>query len=85
MRVTHTETREVEVVDDILCDRCGESHKGHIGNLNGVHIHGEGAYDSTYFPDMFSFKTDVCEKCTAEWFSTFKRNPLNPPPEEDPE
>lgn len=82
MEITHTETREVQVVDDILCDRCGLSIKGHIGNFNGVTFHGAGAYDSTHFPDMHSFRADVCEKCCAEWFKTFKRNPLNPPGEE---
>lgn len=79
MQITRTETREVQVVEDILCDRCGLSLKGHIGNLNGVVIRGSGSYDSTHFPDRpdgGSFVVDVCEKCCAEWFETFKRNPL---------
>lgn len=79
MEITRTETREVQVVEDILCDRCGNSLKGHIGNLNGVVIRGSGSYDSTHFPDRLdggSFVVDVCEKCCAEWFETFKRNPL---------
>ena len=83
MEITHTETREVQVVEDILCDRCGLSLKGHIGNINGVTIHGSGSYDSTHFPDMHSFRSDVCEPCCAEWFESFKRNPLNPPDDEE--
>ena len=82
MRILHTETREVQVIDDILCDKCGLSVKGHIGNLNGATIHGSGSYDSTHFSDMCSFKADVCEKCCAEWFETFKRNPLKSEDEE---
>lgn len=74
MEVTRVETREVQVVTDILCDRCGQSLKGHLGNLNGVKVSGGGAYDSTHFPDMHSFSVDVCEKCCAEWF---EKNPLN--------
>ncbi len=77
MEVTRTETREVQVVEDVICDRCGNSLKSDIGNINGAVIAGGGGYDSTHFPDMHAFKSDVCEPCCAEWFKTFKRNPLS--------
>lgn len=76
MKVFATEPRPVEVVRDVTCDRCGKSLRGAHGNTNGVVISGSGAYDSTHFPDGHSFDLDVCEKCCAEWFETFKRNPL---------
>lgn len=84
MRVTKTEQRAVEVVDDVTCDRCGESCRGHIGNINGINAVVCGAYDSTHFhDDGQNVMIDVCEKCSAEWFATFKHNPLNRPQEND--
>ena len=59
MEVTRTETREVQVVEDVICDRCGNSLKSDIGNINGAVISGGGGYDSTHFPDMHSFKSDA--------------------------
>lgn len=83
MKVTSTEVREVEVIKDVTCDRCGSSLRSDIGNINGASISGSGAYDSTHFPDMHSFIADVCEACCAEWFKTFKRNPLDTYEEEN--
>ena len=82
MRHTHKETQEVDVVDDVVCDRCGETMKGFAGNYNGVTISGSGAYDSTHFPDGAVVHADVCEKCASEWFKTFKTHPVI---EDDPE
>ena len=78
MKITRKETREVTVVvvEDVMCDRCGKSMKGHIGNINGLHLQGSGSYDSTHFPDMYSFEADVCEACVIEWFKTFQRDPI---------
>ena len=81
MRVSHNEQRLVEVVDDVLCDCCGESCKGHGGNVLGLHFDVVGGYDSTHFPDSILGEVpsvDVCEKCASEWFDTFVRNPLEP-------
>jgi hypothetical protein len=79
MKITHTETVHVERVTDVLCDRCGKSMLGSLSNVNGVSISGSGAYDSTHFPDGIVFTADVCEGCAAEWFKTFKHNPLDTP------
>lgn len=83
MIVTREEQRTVEVIDDVLCDRCGESCKGHVGNVLGLHFDVVGCYDSTHFPDAILGdvpRVDVCEKCAAQWFATFVRNPLEPEP-----
>ncbi len=83
MKVTHEEQRLVEVVDDVPCDRCGESRKGHAGNVLGLHIVVAGGYDSTHFPDAIIGDVpfvDVCEKCASERISTFVRDPLKPEP-----
>lgn len=77
MKVLQKKTIEIESIEDILCDRCEKSMKGTHGNINGVNVGGSGAYDSTHFPDGLSFDLDVCEECAAEWFKTFKHNPLN--------
>lgn len=81
MIVSHKEQRAVEVVDDVLCDRCGKSCKGNVGNVNGLHFDVAGAYDSTHFPDCilgYVPHVDVCERCASEWFASFVRNPLEP-------
>lgn len=61
---------------DVKCDRCDESMQTEIGNVNGIQFLCEGGYDSTHFPDGEIASVDVCEKCVAEWFVAFKRNPL---------
>lgn len=76
MKHTHKETQEVEVVDDVVCDRCGDTLKCSAGNYNGINITGSGAYDSPHFPDMCIVHADVCEECASEWFKTFKTNPI---------
>lgn len=43
MRRTKTEQRAVEVLDDVTCDRCGESCAG-AHNFNGVIVRGSGAW-----------------------------------------
>lgn len=76
MRITREVSKVVKVTEDVLCDRCGKSLKGHVGNINGLRLQGSGSYDSTHFPDMHTFDADVCEACVVEWFKTFKRDPI---------
>lgn len=70
------ESRTVAVLDRVECDRCGTGMLTEHGNVNGVRVTGEGAFDGTHIPDGVTVHLDVCERCAVEWFATFKRNPL---------
>jgi len=89
MKVTKTETKEVEVLVDAICNKCGESCKGSIGNLNGlIEAQVSGAYDSSHLGDGNVYEFSMCEKCLSELFKTFKHDPYKSNyifPEEDME
>ena len=77
------ETQQVEVVDDIVCNRCGGSCMKKIdvdtrppGDFYGVVMAYCPGYMSTDFSDDNStHRADICEKCVFEFFSTFKIPP----------
>jgi len=65
-----------EVVDDVICNKCGTSCKGEMGNFNGlIEVVVTGAYDSTHLEDMRSYSFSICEKCLSELFGGFAINP----------
>ncbi len=73
MRVSHKEIRqtEVEVIDDILCNKCGGSCR-YYGNDHGlVEQVIEGGYGSK-LGDMVTYRFSLCEGCLATLFATFK-------------
>lgn len=77
MKTTKKETQEVEVIVDVFCNKCGESCKGAIGNLNGlIEAKVSGAYDSTHIGDGDVYEFSLCEKCLSELFDTFKHKAL---------
>lgn len=77
MKITKIETKETEVIIDAICNKCGSSCKGSIGNLNGL-IEAEiyGAYDSSHLGDGNIYQFSLCEKCCFELFATFKHTAL---------
>ena len=78
MKITRiiTETKEVEVIDDILCNKCGESCRTDdfdFGNMEGlVEVAITGGYNSQYIGDMTQYTFSVCEKCLMDFVGTFK-------------
>jgi len=84
MRITEERSVSTKVLVDVLCDRCDApvSPHGIVQGVYGIEFVVSGGYCSTHFPDD-GFESDgspvvnVCEKCAAEWFKSFKRNPLN--------
>lgn len=56
-------TKEVEEIEDIICDKCGNSTKPK-DSLNFLYavLTLQGAYGSTRF-DMKSYKFYICEDC----------------------
>ena len=78
MRMTETQTEEIQKTTDIICDVCGRSCIGSIcgkeknGNFCGIHFSCSGGYDSPVFPDdESSHEFDVCEYCVEEWMKNW--------------
>lgn len=73
-----TETREVEVLEDVICNKCGNSCRpgksvpDYYGLVEACFTTG---YESTHFDDGLVFNFSLCEKCLFELFKTFKIQP----------
>jgi len=70
-------TVEQEVVDDIFCDKCGESI-----HLNTVHdwvqiTGGELTFEFNYGSnkDGDTYKVEMCDDCCDEFFKSLKHTP----------
>ncbi len=77
MRKMKVEQITKEVVDDIFCNKCGNSLKVDIQDnlfdfygLTNVEIWG--GYFSPVLADMSEYHFDLCEKCVAELMNSFK-------------
>lgn len=71
-------TREVEVIDDVFCNKCGESCEPWVSDDGRATGHGlieakvSGGYSSPVLPDGHSYCFSLCEKCLLELMKTFK-------------
>lgn len=64
--------REVNEVEDIICNKCGNSCFGEM-NYNGlIEAEVSGGYDSTHLLDGESYQFSICESCLDEIFNSFK-------------
>jgi hypothetical protein len=85
MRVTRRKKRTVEIVVDVLCNKCGGScvPKGRRpDDAYGPHglIEAEvvGGYDSPVLPDGTTYQFSLCEGCLSALFATFVHDPRVP-------
>lgn len=62
---------QVKVIDDILCNECGNSLRGRADNFHGL-IEAEvlGGYGSD-LGDQESYKFSICEECLRKMFARF--------------
>jgi len=79
MRISHEEQRVeiVEVVDDIICNRCGEScrHPSLSCNAYGlVEAEVSGGFGAR-LGDMVRYTFSICERCLEQLFDGFKHPP----------
>jgi protein-arginine kinase activator protein McsA len=80
MEIKQTKLVEKEVVEDVLCNKCGESCKDYVDaaheffNLNHATITPDFGYGSRLY-DMDSWEVHICESCYAEFEATFKIKP----------
>ena len=72
MEIKEKVTQEVEITKDIICNKCGNSCKGDVGNYNGlIEVVVTGAYDSTHLTDGKNYVFSMCEECLSEMIKTF--------------
>ena len=78
MKVSHTEPRtdDHEVIDDILCNQCGESCQDSADmNYEGlIETVVQGGY-AAKLGDMDSYVFSICEDCLRKLFEGFKHPP----------
>jgi hypothetical protein len=74
--------KEVEIVDDIFCNKCGKSLKTELdSSLNIFDIYGlsevsvSGGYCSTHLADGVLYTFSLCEECLVNLFLSFKIEP----------
>lgn len=83
MIIKKTVQKEVEIIDDITCNKCGKSLGVDIGggsrNFHGLHGNVRGGFGSPALEDFTTYKFDVCEPCLTEWFKTFTIKPEEEP------
>lgn len=69
--------QEEEVVDDVLCNKCGKSCRSKIWDnvFDKLTIKTTGGYNSYYPDDMVTVEFDLCEYCLKDFVESFKINP----------
>jgi hypothetical protein len=83
MKKYHTVQKEVEELEDVLCNACGNSCKVLVGrnskgeeilDYGGCLVDAEvcGGYGSKYLDDGDQYKFDLCESCVATLIKSFK-------------
>lgn len=69
--------KQIEVIDDILCNKCGKSCKEDCGEdvieyCGLIETTIEGGYFSPVLEDAVKYTFSLCEECLNELFKTFK-------------
>lgn len=73
MKATRTVLKPTQEIEDVFCNKCGMSCRGHIGNLNGlIEATVSGGYDSTHLDDGDVYTFSLCEGCLKALIDSFK-------------
>lgn len=75
MKTTKTVQKEVEVIEDIICNKCGNSCYSGFSYEGLIEANIIGGYGSKSIGDMEHYCFSMCEDCLMELFKTFKHNP----------
>ncbi len=59
-----------DIIDDIICNCCGESITELDQNSDYLHIEKDWGYFSPF--DLENHKFDICDKCYTSFIGTFK-------------
>jgi hypothetical protein len=72
-RTIEKRTKEVEVVTDVFCNKCGKSCKKRPGGFYGlIDAVVTGGYGSNPLEDMTTYVFSLCEDCLHKIFQGFK-------------
>jgi hypothetical protein len=66
--------RTIEIVTDVVCNKCGKTCMVE-GEPYGLSAVVGGGYNSSHLRDFTTYHFDLCEKCLAELFVGFKIQP----------
>lgn len=72
-----TKTITVDEIDDVICNKCGDScrQEHRLSNEGLIEISVQGGYWSNYIGDGTRYTFSICEKCLIELFASFKIEP----------
>jgi hypothetical protein len=71
--------KTIEVVDDVICDVCGNSCKDHMDNMESATLSAYWGYTSK--KDGEVYEVDICESCfdkTIKFLSGLKGADIKP-------
>jgi hypothetical protein len=73
MLVIKKETKEIEIVEDEICNKCSKSMKLEDGQIYGLsNAHVNGGYLSKKLVDTTMYGFSICESCLKEIFDSFE-------------
>lgn len=75
MKITKIVSKEVEEIENVFCNKCGESCKSKFDDQNFygmIEQTVEGGYGSEVLEDLTTYTFSLCEKCLNELFKEFK-------------
>lgn len=75
MMKTKEESIKTEVVEDIICNKCGKSLKADMNFPGLVEVSVRGLFDSPRLADETVYTFSMCEDCLMDLFDTFKIPP----------
>lgn len=70
MKTTNFETKSIEVIDTVTCNKCGSNIEFNIVEYLQVYL--RGVYFNEILEDETEYEFDLCEKCVDELMKTFK-------------
>jgi hypothetical protein len=66
--------KQVEVIQEVVCNRCkGPCLIG--GEMYGLSAVVSGGYESIHLDDMVTYSFELCEKCLSALFAEFQIQP----------
>jgi len=80
IKTTEIKPMPVDIVQDVICNNCGESCMKQLGGTDmkenyGVSIRASGGYCSDHLSDGVTYQFELCEKCIATIIKGLKSPP----------
>ena len=72
---TSKQSITTDVVEDVICNKCGQSLKSDMNFTGLTEATVRGLYDSPKLTDETAYTFSLCEECLLDLFSTFKIPP----------